>query len=91
MRELRVVFNSIDDTDIKAQINVLESAFRGTITRAVIQELNRIRRNGVTGQTLVKSLGDLYYQHNMRDWIDRQRLQPEEQVFPTVVCSEGLE
>lgn len=91
LRELRVVFNSIDDTDIKAQINVLESAFRGTITRAVIQELNRIRRNGVTGQTLVKSLGDLYYQHNMRDWIDRQRLQPEEQVFPTVVCSEGLE
>jgi len=90
MRELRLLFNSVEEADVKAQINLLESTFRGTITRAVIQELNRIRRNGITGQALIKVLGDVFYQHNMRDWIDRQRLQPEEQVFPIVICSEGL-
>jgi len=90
LRELRVLFNSVENTDMKAQINLIESAFCGTITRAVIQELNRIRRNGITGQNLLRSLGELYYQHNMRDWIDRQRLQPEEQSFPIVICSEGL-
>jgi len=90
LRELRVLFNATEDEDIKAQINILEAAFRGTMTRALAQELNRIRRNGITGQVLVKNLGELYYQHNMRDWIDRRGLQIEEQPTPVIVCSEGL-
>jgi superfamily II DNA or RNA helicase len=90
LRELRVLFNSIEDEDIKAQINILETAFRGTMTRALAQELNRLRRNGITGQALVKNLGELYYQHNMRDWIDRRGFQTEEQPTPVIVCSEGL-
>ena len=90
LREIRVLFNSTDDADIKAQINVLETAFRGTVTRAVIQELNRIRRNGITGMNLFKSLSDLYYQHNMRDWIDRRNMQGEEVAIPVIICSEGL-
>ena len=90
LRELRVLFNATEDEDIKAQINILEAAFRGTMTRALAQELNRIRRNGITGQALIKNLGELYYQHNMRDWIDRRGLQIEEQPTPVIVCSEGL-
>ncbi len=54
------------------------------------RELNRVRRNGITGQALIKNLGELYYQHNMRDWIDRRGLQIEEQPTPVIVCSEGL-
>jgi len=91
LRELRVLFNATEDEDIKAQINILEAAFRGAMTRALAQELNRIRRNGITGQALIKNLGELYYQHNMRDWIDRRGLQIEEQPTPVIVCSEGLE
>jgi len=91
LRELRVLFNATEDEDIKAQINLLETAFRGTMTRALAQELNRLRRNGITGQSLLKSLGELYYQHNMRDWIDRRGLQMEEQPVPFIVCSEGLD
>jgi superfamily II DNA or RNA helicase len=90
LRELRVLFNATEDEDIKAQINILEAAFRGTMTRALAQELNRLRRNGITGQSLLKSLGELYYQHNMRDWTDRRGLQMEEQPSPVIVCSEGL-
>ncbi|MDO9581271.1 MAG: helicase-related protein, partial [Bacteroidales bacterium] len=90
LRELRVLFNATEDEDIKAQVNILEAAFRGAMTRALAQELNRIRRNGITGQAFLKNLGELYYQHNMRDWIDRRGLQIEEQTTPVVVCSEGL-
>ena len=91
LRELRVLFNTAGDEDIKTQINILEPAFRRTITRALSQELNRIRRNGITGQALLKNLIELYYQHNMRDWIDRRGLQIEDQPVPMIVCSEGLE
>lgn len=90
LRELRVLFNAVEDEGIKAQINILEAAFRGTMTRALAQELNRIRRNGITGQSLLKSLGELYYQHNIRDWVNRRSLQIEEQPTPVIVCSEGL-
>jgi hypothetical protein len=38
LRELRVLFNATEDEDIKAQINILEAAFRGTMTRALAQE-----------------------------------------------------
>ena len=72
------------------QRNILEAAFRGMMTRALAQELNRIRRNGITGQALMKNLSELYYQHNMRDWIDRRGLQIEDQPVPVIICSEGL-
>ena len=90
LRELRVLFNAIEDEDIKAQINILEAAFRGAMTRALAQELNRIRRNGISGQPLLQKLGELYYQHNMRDWIGRRGLQAEGQPVPVIICSEGL-
>jgi len=90
LRELRVLFNATEDEDIKAQINILEAAFRGAMTRALAQELNRIRRNGISGQPLLQKLGELYYQHNMRDWIGRRGLQAEGQPVPVIICSEGL-
>lgn len=91
LRELRVLFNATDDNDIKSQINILEAAFRGTLTRALTQELNRIRRNGISGQNMLKMLGELYYQHNLRDRFDGRVIQGIEPNVPVIVCSEGLE
>ena len=90
LRELRVLFGVITDEDVKAQINILEKAFRGPMTVAINRELNRLRRNGITGQNLLKALANLYHQHNMRDWLDRRSLQIEEHEIPRIVCSEGL-
>jgi hypothetical protein len=90
LRELRVLFGAAADEDTKARINLFERAFRGTVTRAVNRELNRIRRNGMTGQALLKTLGDLFLQHNMREWLDRRALEGEEQPVPKIVCSEAL-
>lgn len=90
LRELRVLFGTTTDEDLKAQINILEKAFRGPVTTALNRELNRIRCNGITGQNLLKTLIDLYHHHNMKEWLDRRSLQLEEQPIPKIVCSEAL-
>jgi len=90
LRELRVLFAATENEDQKAMINVLAKAFRGPVTRAVNKELNLLRRNGVAGQPLLKSLAKLYDQHNLRDWVDRRRASDKEHPVPRVVCSEAL-
>jgi hypothetical protein len=90
LRELRVIFGLTGDDELKGQINILEKAFRGPISSAVQKELNQIRRNGIMGEALLKSLVNIYQQHNMRDWIERIYIHREEQLIPKIVCSEGL-
>jgi hypothetical protein len=90
LRELRVLFSAASDEDEKAQINILEKAFRGPMTTALNRELNLVRRNGVTGPDLLKTLVHLYHQHNMRDWLDRWNFQLDDQPIPKIVCSEAL-
>ncbi len=90
LRELRLMFGNARDEDLRGQLNVLERAFRGTLTLAVRQELNKLRHNGCTGESLFKSLTEIYYKHNMRDWLDRRILQAEEQDIPRIICSEAL-
>jgi len=90
LRELRVLFGVTSDEDAKTQINTLEKAFRGNVTDAMKRELNKIRRNGMTGPPLLKSLGELYLQHNMRSWMDRRTFHLEDQSYPKIVCSEAL-
>ena len=90
LRELRVLFGRVTDEDTQGQINILERAFRAAATTALNQELNRIRRNGISGEHLLKILTDLYLQHNMREWLGRRALSPEERPVPRIVCSEAL-
>jgi len=90
LRELRILFEATQDEDVKAQVNILEKAFRGSITTAINRELNLLRRNGVSSQNLLKALARIYHQHNMREWLDRRSLQLEEHPIPKIVCSEGL-
>ncbi|HWR57354.1 MAG TPA: helicase-related protein [Thermodesulfovibrionales bacterium] len=90
LRELRVTFGLVEDEDMKAQINILEKAFRNPVNAAVNRELNLIRRNGLTGEALLKEITRIYHQHGMREWIDRVKAHHEEQQIPKIVCSEGL-
>lgn len=90
LKELRIYFGIVEDEDAKSDINVLERAFRSSrLTGAVKKELNQLRRNNVTGASLLKSLARLYQQHNLRDWIDRPPDSSDTPV-PKVVCSEAL-
>jgi hypothetical protein len=90
LRELRILFGRTEDEDLKAQINVLEKAFRAAnLTSAVKKELNLIRRNNIVGENLMKALVRIYQQHNIRDWVDQQRIEQEKAV-PRIICSEAL-
>jgi hypothetical protein len=89
VRELGILFRSIEDEDRKAEINLLDRAFRLPVTGAVNRELNLLRRNGVTGEDLFKSLLRTYNQHSMREWLDRQATRPSEDPA-RIICSEGL-
>ena len=90
LRELRILFGSAEDEDVKGQINILEKAFRGPITTAINKELNLLRRNGVIGENLLKSLVRIYHQHNIKEWLDRRSLDNENYEIPKIVCSEGF-
>ncbi len=90
LRELRVLFGLTADEEMKTRINILEKAFRGAMTTAVNRELNRIRRNGMTGDNLLKALTELYHQHDMQDWSRRQTMQRENHEIPTIICSEAM-
>ncbi|MEO8974115.1 MAG: helicase-related protein [Ktedonobacteraceae bacterium] len=90
LRELREVFKYADDEDEKAQINLLEKAFRGPITTAINRELNFLRKNGVKGHDLLKSLGNIYFQHNMQDWADNRTRREGDDETPRIICSEGF-
>src|SRR5579863_1435013 len=90
LRELRELFRYADDEDEKAQINLLEKAFRGPITTAINRELNFLRKNGVKGRDLLKSLGNIYFQHNMQDWADNRTRREGDDETPRIICSEGF-
>ena len=90
LRELRELFKFATDEDEKAQINILEKAFRGPITTAINRELNFLRKNSVKQRDLLKSLGQIYFQHNMRDWVDNRSRRIGDDEMPRLICSEGL-
>jgi len=89
VKELRLLFTATDDEDAKGQINILESAFRSSITTALARELNLLRRNGVTGNHLLKSLANLYHTHNIATLSDR-RAQSARDAIPQIICSEAF-
>ncbi|MBN1190810.1 MAG: hypothetical protein JXA46_13730 [Dehalococcoidales bacterium] len=84
------MFTASKDEDQKAQINILEKAFRGPLTQAVKGELNKVRHNSLTGVNLLGVLKDVYLKHNMQDWADRRSLQIEDNETPRIMCSEAL-
>src|SRR5207302_11207235 len=90
LRELRVLVSASTDEDQKGMVNGLEKSFRGPITRAVNREVTLLRRNGVSGEPLLKALARIYDQHNLRDWVDRRSLHATGRPIPKIVCSEAL-
>jgi hypothetical protein len=90
LRELRILFETTAEEEIKSNVNILEKAFRGALTGAVKRELNQLRRNAVTGEALYKNLIRIYDQHNLKDVLARRNLEFEEKSIPRIVCSEAL-
>jgi DNA topoisomerase VI subunit B len=90
LRELRIFFKSITDEEVKGQVNILEKAFRGSMTQAINRELNILRRNGLIGQQLFNQLVQIYRQHNMHEWLNNNFSTLSEPI-PIIICSEALD
>ncbi|MCU0858658.1 MAG: hypothetical protein MUC65_09685, partial [Pontiellaceae bacterium] len=90
LRELRMLFEVTENEETKQNVNVLEKAFRGTLTGAVKKELNQLRRNSVTGDGLLKSLIRIYDQHNLKDASTRRSFDAEDRPVSRIICSEAF-
>jgi superfamily II DNA/RNA helicase len=90
LREMRILFEATQEGDIKQNVNVLEKVFRGPLTGAVKRELNQLRRNSVTGDSLLKNLIRIYDQHNLKDASARRTLEIEGRAIPRIICSEAF-
>ena len=89
LRELRELFKLVTDEDERAQINILEKVFRGPVTTAITRELNLLRKNHVVQQDLLKSLGQIYFQHDMQHWNGNQPHMDEDEEVK-LICSEAF-
>ncbi|MEO0967089.1 MAG: hypothetical protein AAFX80_01825, partial [Cyanobacteria bacterium J06639_18] len=64
------MFRSTKDEELKSKINILERAFRLNVNQGINRELNKLRRNGFTGEELFNQLVNIYRQHNMQELQD---------------------
>ncbi|MEH2337694.1 hypothetical protein [Nostoc sp.] len=87
----RIFFKLITDEEVKGQINILEKAFRSSMTQVINRELNILRRNGFIGQELFNQLVQIYRQHNMRELLNNNSLPTLSVPIPIIICSEALE
>jgi superfamily II DNA/RNA helicase len=91
LRELRAfVLQLEEDDERRGQAGILERAIRSSsLTNAAKKDLTALRRNGVVGESLYRSLGRIYDQHRLRDHAASESAKSDSEV-PRVVCSEAL-
>jgi len=90
LRELRLAFENTTDSNLKAQINFLDPAFRLCKRQAVFSELKRIRRNGITGMALIRLLQRIYYRHNLGEFLKKRQRVALDMPIVRIICSESL-
>jgi hypothetical protein len=95
LRELRAFYSTLESdesADLKSQVALLEESFKQPLTAAIKRQLNTIRRNGVTGKPLVKTVSDLYHDHDMKDssFQLRHLAERESEDVPRIICSEAF-
>ncbi len=92
LRELRVLYNEADD-DTRQQIDLLTTTFNQTLARPAIRSaLNKIRREGMTGEALLRAVSSLYHLHGLDKLVTQIETQEEEAPngdLPRIVCSEA--
>ena len=92
LRELRPLYDQSQDDDLRGQIAVLEAAFRRPNPRpAARSELNRIRREGLTGMALLDALSKVYHLYGLEvRQLRKETAGDENDELPRIVCSEAL-
>ncbi len=86
--ELKLIYSEIESEDLRAQINLLDKAFRNVNRIAVQSELNKIKRNKLNGMPLINKLTEIFTRHNLQEIVERSALLEEAVVLPKIICSE---
>jgi hypothetical protein len=88
LNELRRLIADVTDEETRSRILLFDNVYRDAVTNAVRRELNLIRRNGLSGQSLLNELARIYQDHRLR--IRPQREVRDDEMTPRIVCSMTL-
>jgi hypothetical protein len=91
-RELRLLHAATDDSDLRRQIEVLETAFTQPNPRpAVRSELNRMRRDGLADTALLVALTHAYGVYGLNAEVTpAETAADQNDELPRVVCGAAL-
>lgn len=90
IKELQRVYNETENEDLKSQIELFVNVFKKVRRIAVVEELNRIKRNRMTGMALIKKLSEIFTRHNLYEILHMQSRIIDKPPVPKVVCSEMM-
>ena len=92
LRELRLLYDEAQDDDLRRQITVLEAAFRRANPRSAVRsELNRVRREGLSGDALLSALDQVYHLYGLDQVRSQQDASEDENdALSRIICSEAL-
>jgi transposase len=88
LNELRRLIAEVTDDETRSRIFLFDQVLRDEVTNAVRRELNLIRRNGLSGQSLLSELARIYQDLRLRNRPEREGRGDE--MTPRVVCSMTL-
>ena len=90
VQHLRLAFQKADSPDDKELINLLDRIVRHPLPEAVIRELNKIRRAGVSCEPLIERLHELVSRYRWTRLLEEPE-EVEERPEPSrIICSEAL-
>jgi len=88
--ELKLMFKKTENENLKAQINTFEEIIRKINRIAVKKELNKIRKNKMTGKPLIRKLTELYTRHNLYEILDSPKSKDDRIALPRIISSEMM-
>eukprot|EP01047_Picozoa_sp_COSAG01_P001872 COSAG01_NODE_46_length_32080_cov_716.589319_21_plen_1125_part_00 len=90
LQGLRNVYDRTEDEDRRTRIHILEKAFREPQTPAVIRDLNRLKKNNLSGEELYESLTDLFNHHGLRSRLKSENRAQTRSPISSLICSGSL-
>ena len=90
LRELRDVHSSTEEATLQTRIELLDQAFRQPLPQAVVRELIRLRKGGMSGEPLMHALTAIYHAHSLRERTRTGLLEASVRDLPRLVCSEAF-
>lgn len=90
LRELRQIHGSTEEPAVQARVETLEHAYRQPLPQAANRELNRLRRDAVSGEPLLRGLTEIYQAHGLRDRRPHGADESSGDDLPRLVCSEAF-